>query len=165
MRARHIRSMVARAEANAPRPKGQLVVRVPDEPEWKDTDPPFMRRVYESDPAPPVLAQRMRVYDPEAARRRHEKRLGYHRKAWANRRARKAGAVVSDVDRAAIIVRDESTCYLCERRCEPEEIHLDHIVPLSRGGAHHPSNLAVACAPCNLKKSTMLTDKRPPALR
>jgi 5-methylcytosine-specific restriction endonuclease McrA len=30
--------------------------------------------------------------------------------------------------------------------------HIDHIIPLSRGGRHSIGNLAPACAACNLKK-------------
>jgi 5-methylcytosine-specific restriction endonuclease McrA len=29
---------------------------------------------------------------------------------------------------------------------------VDHVVPLARGGTDHPSNLVVACRPCNMKK-------------
>jgi len=115
-----------------------------------------------------ALASRMAdmdEFDEAAADHRMTRRSEYAHRSHAKRRAQKAGAVVGDVDRAAIIVRDDCTCYLCAGRCDPEEIHLDHIVPLSRGGAHEPSNLAVACARCNLRKAASLTDKRPPALR
>ena len=30
--------------------------------------------------------------------------------------------------------------------------HVDHIVPLSKGGEHQEWNLVIACAPCNLAK-------------
>ena len=29
---------------------------------------------------------------------------------------------------------------------------IDHVLPLSQGGADDPSNMVVACRPCNLKK-------------
>ncbi len=43
------------------------------------------------------------------------------------------------------------------RRCAycggPYE-HLDHVIPLSRGGTNWPANLRPACAPCNMQKHT-----------
>lgn len=57
-----------------------------------------------------------------------------------------------DIERAAIIARDNGVCHICGGTPAPEDIHLDHIVPLARGGTHDPENLAVACARCNLSK-------------
>ena len=43
--------------------------------------------------------------------------------------------------------------YVCRYCFEPvAEPHCDHIVPISRGGSNHPSNLATACQRCNLEK-------------
>lgn len=36
---------------------------------------------------------------------------------------------------------------------------LDHVVPLSRGGAHHWENTAAACAPCNQAKGDMTAEE------
>lgn len=50
-----------------------------------------------------------------------------------------------------------SLCYLCEcslNQLEPKHVHLDHIEPLSKGGAHVLSNVAWSCAECNLAKGT-----------
>jgi 5-methylcytosine-specific restriction endonuclease McrA len=45
--------------------------------------------------------------------------------------------------------------YVIGRPCaycgQPAE-HLDHIVPLSRGGTNHRSNLQALCSTCNLSK-------------
>lgn len=35
-----------------------------------------------------------------------------------------------------------------------EEYHIDHIIPLSKGGKHHPSNLQILTAEENLKKGS-----------
>lgn len=60
---------------------------------------------------------------------------------------------VEKVDRAAIIARDKSTCYLCEVLLTPGwELTLDHLIPLVRGGDHTAANLRVCCRPCNSKK-------------
>lgn len=69
--------------------------------------------------------------------------------------ALKRGALAAElIDRQTIIERDKATCYICEiGPLDDSEIHLDHVVPLSKGGDHVPGNLRVACVSCNLKKS------------
>lgn len=80
----------------------------------------------------------------------------------ARRRARERSApLVEKVDRKAVIARDDSTCYLCHVVCAPRDpngprLHLDHVVPLSRGGEHTAANLAVLCIACNSRKGTKL---------
>lgn len=66
-------------------------------------------------------------------------------------RMRSDGAV-THIPRAYIIERDNSRCHMCRKKCKREEIHLDHVIPLSKGGTHTLENLRVACAPCNLSK-------------
>lgn len=43
-------------------------------------------------------------------------------------------------------------CFYCGRHLKPNATTLDHIVPVSRGGTHHPQNLALACPLCNAAK-------------
>lgn len=64
----------------------------------------------------------------------------------------KIGGRQERVSRAYIIDRDGSRCHACGKKCKPEEIHLDHLVPLARGGTHAPENIRVACARCNLSR-------------
>ena len=66
----------------------------------------------------------------------------------------KIGERQERVSRAEIIERDEATCHVCGKKCEPDEIHLDHVVALANGGTHDPENIKVACAPCNLSKNS-----------
>lgn len=42
---------------------------------------------------------------------------------------------------------------------EGTEHHVDHIIPLSRGGKHHPDNLQVISAVSNMKKGAKLPDE------
>lgn len=60
--------------------------------------------------------------------------------------------VVERIPRAYIIERDNSRCHLCRKKCKPSEIHLDHVIPLSKGGTHTLENLRVAHAKCNIAK-------------
>lgn len=47
-------------------------------------------------------------------------------------------------------------CYLCSELIPLGHRHVDHIMPLSKGGMHRPSNLAIACASCNSRKGGKL---------
>jgi 5-methylcytosine-specific restriction endonuclease McrA len=46
-------------------------------------------------------------------------------------------------------------CPYCERALNPSNKTLDHIVPLSRGGAHGIHNTLICCRPCNVRKKAM----------
>lgn len=46
-------------------------------------------------------------------------------------------------------------CYWCGALLD-SSYHLDHVIPISRGGTNDPSNLVLACPPCNLSKSDKL---------
>lgn len=50
-------------------------------------------------------------------------------------------------------IRDNYTCQCCGKYM-PDEVglHIDHIVPVSRGGKSILSNLQVLCDRCNLRK-------------
>lgn len=47
-------------------------------------------------------------------------------------------------------------CYYCGRRFLPNELTMDHLVPLARGGKSTRSNCVVSCKECNTKKKTLL---------
>jgi 5-methylcytosine-specific restriction endonuclease McrA len=55
--------------------------------------------------------------------------------------------------RFAVLMRDDYTCQYCGRSAPDVELHVDHRVPLSRGGSDAVANLATACIDCNLGKS------------
>lgn len=52
--------------------------------------------------------------------------------------------------RASILERDGPTCRYCAATEGPFDI--DHIIPVVQGGSDDPSNLCVACVPCNRSK-------------
>jgi 5-methylcytosine-specific restriction protein A len=43
-------------------------------------------------------------------------------------------------------------CHYCRRRFAPDELTMDHIVPLSRGGKSNKGNVVPSCRECNYKK-------------
>lgn len=48
------------------------------------------------------------------------------------------------------------TCYYCKTTIEGIKCHIDHVLPISRGGAHSIENLCVSCSKCNLSKNDSL---------
>ena len=58
--------------------------------------------------------------------------------------------------RREIMIRDNYTCQICGKYM-PDEIglHVDHIIPISKGGKTVPSNLQVLCSKCNGRKSNV----------
>lgn len=103
--------------------------------------------------------EQLRAKSREYARAHPEKRV----QIQARRRARKRGNgqfLVTERDIRRLLMRCESRCLYC-RAPLGTSFHLDHIVPLARGGHHAIGNLAPACADCNLTKGSMtLTEWR-----
>lgn len=50
----------------------------------------------------------------------------------------------------------QGICYYCGKNFPPEELTMDHIVPLIRGGKTTKGNVVPACKQCNNKKKYML---------
>ena len=79
--------------------------------------------------------------------------------ASARRRARKKGApVVERVYRRVVYQTSGGRCYLCGERIAFEEMHLEHLIPLSKGGEHSYANVRASCSFCNLSKGDRLAD-------
>jgi 5-methylcytosine-specific restriction endonuclease McrA len=52
-----------------------------------------------------------------------------------------------------VVRRDDSTCQVCGKHLLDNEIQLDHIIPVTKGGPSSESNLRVICCDCNIRKS------------
>lgn len=76
----------------------------------------------------------------------------------ANYRARKREAFIENVDRQQVFLNDAGICqwqYCSEPSpfVDPTNWHLDHIIPLSKGGEHSYMNTQVTHPACNLRKN------------
>jgi 5-methylcytosine-specific restriction endonuclease McrA len=60
--------------------------------------------------------------------------------------------------RRRVIERDGFYCVYCDDDLRDAEIHMDHVIPESRGGETSYSNLQVTCRKCNLAKGTLSED-------
>ena len=57
--------------------------------------------------------------------------------------------------RQAILKRDDHTCAYCG---QPGN-QIDHVIPISKGGEDHETNMVVACATCNASKKNQDAQK------
>jgi len=89
--------------------------------------------------------------DEYLARRRSKPELNAQHSR--NRRARKlvVGGQHTVADIAAILQMQKGCCAYCRKRLQ-SKWHVDHIVPLSKGGANDRKNLQLTCAKCNQEK-------------
>lgn len=95
----------------------------------------------------------MRQYT-EAHREQHNARA---REWWANhpglkaaqRISRRGSGRLSVAQIAEVYERDRHMCAVC---CSTENLQVDHIVPVSRGGRSVMSNMQILCATCNQSK-------------
>lgn len=118
----------------------------------RDNTPTEIRRKWEANYREnnrEIVRERAREW---ARRNRHKTRA-----KCQERRAKQRGCTIGDP--SAIIAWEKSwrqmrrvRCYWCNRMVSPKNAHADHIMPISRGGSHSISNLAIACAACNLSK-------------
>lgn len=95
----------------------------------------------------------------ESNRRSQQKRLskpGTAKREMARYRANKAKVARYSFtlrDETRMLNRQRNSCVYCSASIPPGHRHLDHVVPLSKGGRHGPSNLVFACVRCNSSKN------------
>lgn len=81
----------------------------------------------------------------------------YGRKGASTRRARKAAAFIEPIDSSVVFDRDGGLCGICRHPVERNERwDVDHVVPLSKGGAHSYANVQLAHSTCNKRKSAKM---------
>jgi 5-methylcytosine-specific restriction endonuclease McrA len=85
--------------------------------------------------------------------------VGRRKVYTSTRRARKKNAtvgVLTPYDLDMLFAEQGGRCCYCGDELVGNTMHLEHVVPLSRGGAHTLDNLSWACASCNLSKGPKL---------
>lgn len=108
-------------------------------------------------------ARRKELYGPE-----YNYYPEWEEKNWHKRRAKSHQAGISkkypekfvDSDFTEEWLADfikkipETPCAYCRRPCNCIDLgHVDHIIPLSKGGEHKKANLQACCKQCNMAKS------------
>ncbi len=74
----------------------------------------------------------------------------------ARRKARKRANGIGNTKLIATWIRSwyqkRVKCYWCNKIFPSWNIHVDHIIPLNKGGVHSIENLCIACQSCNMRK-------------
>lgn len=111
-------------------------------------------------PAPDFLAGKAKRPSSACAACRKARAAQHRRKYYASlgtdkrhtltqrRRAEDYGVEHKPYSRLEILIRWKNRCAYCGALAE----HLDHVVPLSKGGTDTEDNMVPACAGCNLSK-------------
>lgn len=63
--------------------------------------------------------------------------------------------------RFKVFERDGFSCQYCGKRPPEVILHIDHIIPVSKGGEDEIENLLTACADCNLGKASRVIGDTP----
>jgi 5-methylcytosine-specific restriction endonuclease McrA len=92
---------------------------------------------------------------PSDAKYRELHRDECNQRTYSNRAMREQ-YFVEEVDRKIVFNRDKGICHLCKDEVDSNNWHLDHIMPVSRGGLHCYDNVAVSHSSCNLKKGNKI---------
>jgi 5-methylcytosine-specific restriction endonuclease McrA len=77
-------------------------------------------------------------------------------------RALKRRVFVECVNRRIVFKRDKGRCGICRKRVDPtSKWEIDHIIPISRGGAHCYDNVQLAHGKCNRAKRAKMPKGQP----
>lgn len=77
---------------------------------------------------------------------------------WNRPRAKQIRKKYSQAERKKIYDKADGHCQLCGRKVHFTDMTLDHVIPLSMGGADLMENLQCTCEVCNRFKSNILPD-------
>lgn len=101
----------------------------------------YNRRTYEKHKD--IIKERVKLWRIKYPEKRRQQSLKYT--------AIKKGATVGNVDIPTLIATWDRLCGICT---EPvaDQYHVDHIMPLSKGGKHCQDNLQLTHPTCNIRK-------------
>lgn len=134
--------------------------------EQHQTHPAKKRRSYEPRPdgleckedncSKPVIA--IGICSSHYSKKQRKDNPGKEPSGSFRKRAKQWGVYYEPVDRRKIFARNQWICQLCLEPVNPHSTDprwrasLDHIIPMSRGGAHTYANLQLAHVSCNSRK-------------
>lgn len=92
-------------------------------------------------------------------RRKKEKQLQKANKAlYALGVGYRIGNISSNT-RFAVLERDNFTCQYCGISANESKLHVDHIIPVTKGGTNDLKNLVTSCEQCNNSKGKRIVEE------
>lgn len=92
-------------------------------------------------------SRKWRIENPEKV---HDNRTRYRTKMRTNATRLTRGTI------KRLKTLQNGLCAHCKIDLEKSGHHLDHIIPISKGGLHCDSNVQLLCPPCNLSKGAKI---------
>ncbi len=84
------------------------------------------------------------------------------RKSRSKRRAIEKKVFVEQIDPHVVFERDKGMCGICKQRVERDSPwEIDHMIPISKGGAHAYANVQLSHQACNRAKRDTLPSGQP----
>jgi 5-methylcytosine-specific restriction endonuclease McrA len=84
-----------------------------------------------------------------------------YRASKHQRRARKKGngGDFSTAELKAMRIEYAGVCFYCKGQHEPDDLTIDHVIPIDQGGRHEAANIVLACGICNSSKGNRTPDQ------
>ncbi len=119
-----------------------------EDPEWAER----ARLIEKKSRQRPGVSEAKRLYTKAWRAANLDRERSRHANNQAKRRARLKGASGESINRSLVYERDGGVCHICGKHVAPEKFHIDHLIPISRGGSHIYANVAVAHPNCNIRR-------------
>lgn len=132
-------------------PRSKRTAEILDE-EYYDTGLPceknhLSKRFTKSGECVQCVIDRRVEYKPWVKVKQHERRV-----------ALKEGGSFTKSDIDLMLLDQDFKCVYCKADLNSVGYHIDHIIPVSKGGSNYPENLQCLCPRCNLRKSAKMPE-------
>lgn len=118
----------------------------------------YIKKYYEENKDKISKRQKQRVLNQDKSLKEVQKRYRQSEKGkiseknkYHKRRAKYKKGSLSN-KQLAELYKKVKKCYWCNCKIDSSNTHLDHYIPLSKGGEHTLQNIVLSCCKCNLEK-------------
>jgi 5-methylcytosine-specific restriction endonuclease McrA len=114
---------------------------------WRERDQGLLKAALAANELRWEREERERQQVEEAAREAQDRKAEH----YFRRRYSRARETHEPYTRQEVYDRDSGRCYMCHEQLAPGW-HIEHVIPLARGGMDTPGNVRASCSRCNRRK-------------